>query len=149
MNWIDRFWAKVTKTDACWEWATTGRNRQGYGQLKINGRQHSAHRLSFLLHYGPIHRGLVVRHTCDNPACVRPDHLIPGTYADNMRDAVERGRIARGTRHGRARITYEIAEQIRAASTGGMRQRAIAAQFGVAQTTVSQIVRGVTWAEVA
>lgn len=88
---IARFWAKVEKGDGCWEW-NAARNRGGYGQLQIGRRPYVAHRVSWTIANGPIPDGLIVRHTCDNPPCVRPDHLETGTLKDNAQDTVLRGR---------------------------------------------------------
>ncbi len=71
---------------------TGHRNAGGYGQIQVNGRPRAAHRIAYELAHGPIADGLVVRHTCDNPPCIRVDHLIIGTVADNNRDKAERGR---------------------------------------------------------
>lgn len=88
-----RFWAKVSKgkTSECWEWAA-GRNEFGYGLFFLNGRRERAHRVSHSLFVGPIPEGMVVRHKCDNPPCINPDHLEVGTQGDNMQDAWTRGR---------------------------------------------------------
>ena len=84
-----RFWAKVNKKgdNECWEWqAYTDKN--GYGQFQSR----SAHRCSYSMCNGDIPDGLIVRHKCDNPPCVNPNHLLLGTTADNVRDRDSRGR---------------------------------------------------------
>ncbi|MFE9735451.1 HNH endonuclease signature motif containing protein [Streptomyces sp. NPDC005863] len=92
----DRFWSKVRKAaDSCWVWTASSRN--GYGTIGTADGKQYAHRLSYVWHHGPIAEGLVVRHRCDNPLCVRPDHLELGTKADNSRDMVERGRSPRNS----------------------------------------------------
>ena len=86
-----RFWGKVVKTDGCWLW--TGSTSRGYGKLFLPGpRTISAHRFSYLLHFGPFDKRLVVCHSCDTRACVRPDHLFLGTQEDNVTDMVDKGR---------------------------------------------------------
>lgn len=92
----DRLWSKVVKTPRCWVWTASTRN--GYGIIRVDGRTEYAHRLAYLANMGPIPDGLVVRHTCDNRLCVRPNHLELGTKADNSRDMVERGRSPRNPR---------------------------------------------------
>lgn len=83
----------VTST-GCWEWAGSI-NGQGYGQISIKhlgimpGR---AHRISYEVFVGPIPGGMVIRHKCDNPPCVNPDHLEQGTTLDNVRDKMDRNR---------------------------------------------------------
>lgn len=94
---MDRFWASVRKTDTCWWWQGTVCN--GYGQIAIGpgaGQQkrYRAHRLSWLWHYGDIPAGKIVMHAvCDEPLCVRPDHLQLGTQKQNMEDASQKGRM--------------------------------------------------------
>tara|TARA_Y100000310_G_scaffold14352_1_gene14541 strand:- start:175 stop:714 length:540 start_codon:yes stop_codon:yes gene_type:complete len=93
----ERFWAKVKKGPGCWLW--TGATRPGgYGNLftfRDKGRRNhftSAHRASWEIHYGPIPDGLLVCHRCDNPPCVKPEHLFLGTNKDNQRDRRQKGR---------------------------------------------------------
>ncbi len=96
----ERFWSKVDQTaEGCWLWQGT-MLRQGYGCFKIAGKMYKAHRVAYLYAVGPISRGLVVCHSCDNPWCVKPDHLFTGTHQDNSSDTVRKGRQAKGTRHG-------------------------------------------------
>lgn len=88
----ERFWEKVDKTGDCWEW-TGFKNRQGYGQFQVSTKNgQPAHRVSFELANGKIPDGMHVCHKCDNPPCVRPDHLFLGTPSDNMKDMVKKGR---------------------------------------------------------
>jgi hypothetical protein len=85
-----RFWRLVTLGDGCWE--RGGSDRHGYGLISIHNRQQLAHRYSWELHNGPIPTGINVCHHCDNPRCVRPDHLFLGTQKDNLRDMSAKGR---------------------------------------------------------
>ena len=96
---VERFWAKVQKTDTCWLW-TGATARHGYGNFFDGNHWVPAHRLAFELTYGPIHEGLDICHRCDNPPCVRPDHLFPGTTRENLQDASRKGRTATGDRNG-------------------------------------------------
>jgi len=68
---------------------------KGYGLIGEGGRggrQLLTHRAMYMLHYGPIPDGMVIRHTCDNPPCVNPEHLLMGTEEDNRNDMYLRGR---------------------------------------------------------
>ena len=81
----------------CKNW-NKGKNRQGYGQRWFQGRNTLAHRAAYCEHHGlslEAIKGLVIRHTCDNPSCVNPDHLLSGTHKENMEDMVRRGRASR------------------------------------------------------
>ena len=84
------FWDSVDKGDPCWTW-TGPSDAKGYGRW---GKE-VASRHSWVLAHGPIPAGMWVLHHCDNPPCVNPEHLYLGTVTDNVRDAVERGRIYR------------------------------------------------------
>lgn len=86
-----RFWAKTDRSGECWLW-TGAKNPAGYGSFSMNGTNDMAHRTSWTLTYGPIPEGMFVCHHCDNPPCVRPDHLFLGTALDNMLDKVAKGR---------------------------------------------------------
>ena len=138
------FWKTVVKTDGCWLWqrAKTG---GGYGQLARKGFRCMAHRYSWELHFGPIPEGLCVCHHCDNPRCVNPAHLFVGTRADNMADCAAKHRLPRG-RTPSAKITREQAESIRQRyKEGGVTQKALADEFGLAQTSIFEIIKGQRW----
>lgn len=86
----ERFWEKVQRGPDCWEWLG-GCYHDGYGSFRVGDRNQRAHRVSYQLTYGDIPSGMVVMHRCDNPLCVRPDHLTVGTAGDNVRDAIHKG----------------------------------------------------------
>lgn len=92
---VERFWQRVDRKGAneCWIWKGE-RRADGYAVYRWMGGQKKfyAHRLSLLI-AGVDITNLVVRHDCDNPPCVNPNHLRTGTQADNIRDAVSRRRM--------------------------------------------------------
>lgn len=92
----DRFWAKVKKTEGCWEW-TGALTYRGYGTIYQTAPRTKApaHRVSWELHNGPIPEGMFVCHHCDHRKCVRPDHLFLGDSAANMLDARLKGRFGK------------------------------------------------------
>lgn len=141
-----RLWAKVNKSDGdgCWEW-TGPRARGGYGILS-HGLLRRAHRISWTLTNGPIPVGLWVLHRCDNPPCVRPEHLFLGTGADNIADRQKkkRGRWLLGEDHHEAKLTEENVRYIRA-SYPIETIKGMAARFGVSTAAVGYAARGHTW----
>jgi hypothetical protein len=132
-----RFWAKVAKRgpDECWLWVGK-KNQKGYGQMEIDGRQFTAHRLAYQWEVADIPSGCVVRHRCDNPSCVNPSHLLAGTQADNIADRNSRGRQAKGEQSGRSKLTKEQVLEIRASSLGNV---ALARKYGVSDTHIRYI----------
>lgn len=151
---IERFWSKVDKTDGCWGWAG-GKNAQGYGQFYFRDSWVLAHRASWMIANGPIPKGMFVCHHCDNPQCVRPDHLFAGTNLDNVRDSVRKGRHIFAGRHGSrgesnnaARLTEQIVREIRAAHAGGETQDSICRRLGILPGHMSKIINGSLWRHV-
>ena len=162
----DRFWERVDKSGECWVWI--GALSHGYGVLQIGtfrkSRTIGTHRLSWELHYGQIPDGLLVCHHCDNPPCVRPEHLFVGTDADNHRDKAQKGRaprgddnparrlperMQRGEQRWNARLTESDVRTIRARVQRGESQSGIAREFHVVPSSIAGIVRRVTWKHVA
>lgn len=90
-----RFWAKVDKSQGCWVFTGHRNSRDGYGRIGVGARVWLAHRMAWTLEHGPIPDGLFVLHHCDNPPCVRPDHLFLGNDSDNRWDMVMKGRHPR------------------------------------------------------
>lgn len=158
----DRFWEKVKKTDYCWNWTGSKRNK-GYGAFgyTVNGRtiQGRAHRYSYELHIGDIPQGLFVLHRCDNPACVNPDHLFLGTNEDNIKDMLSKGRHVsggthcggdggwtRGADHHGAKLTPDqVYELRRLHAEGGWSYSQLGKRFGVNGSAAYKIVKRLLW----
>lgn len=90
-----RFRLKVEQRSdgECWMWKA-GKDGAGYGQFWLNGRKYKAHRIAWELHHGkPFPADMVACHSCDNPLCVNPHHIWPGTITENLRDARVKGRL--------------------------------------------------------
>ena len=145
----DRFWSFVNKTDGCWLW-TGSTNRKGYGQMS-QGRRGlrplHAHRLSWMIHFGEISSGMCVLHRCDNPPCVRPDHLFLGTIADNDADRDAKGRTMRGSNHTFAKLSDTMVAVAREMYwVKKILVKDIAVQLGVTTPgALHQAIAGRTW----
>lgn len=84
----------VDSVTGCWNWQRA-KDSAGYGAVNLDGKTIRLHRLAaYLWHDVPLRGREVVRHTCDNPACFNPAHLVGGTQGENMRDCSDKGRIA-------------------------------------------------------
>lgn len=137
-----RFWQSVLvgAGDDCWEWMGPP-DVFGYGNIKVDGRNAKAHRVAYELLVGPIPDGLILRHRCDNPSCVRPSHLEPGTQVDNIKDRDERGRTCKGERHYAVKLTDQQVQELRALYVFGETQVGLARRFRISQSQVSNIIR--------
>jgi len=99
---------ELRKPNKCWNW--TGTTTKGYGQICHQYKILRASRLSYEFYKGKIPEGLIIRHTCDNPSCVNPEHLILGTNQDNSYDMVKRNRCSHaGTRLNTRRLSQQTA----------------------------------------
>ena len=77
--------------EGCLPWLA-GKGNYGYGTIWHGGKYQPAHRVVYELTVGPIPEGLLLLHRCDNPPCVNPSHLFPGTHQDNADDKMRKGR---------------------------------------------------------
>lgn len=131
----------VDETTGCWVWqGSCGFN--GYGRLRHGpGRKPaSCHRIMYEHRFGPIPKGMVVMHTCDNRRCVNPDHLRAATQGDNMRDMHKKGRCTRSV------LTEAEVREIRRLSENGVPPHDIANTFCVSPATIYNITSGRAWA---
>lgn len=172
MNLQERLDRYTDKSGDCWLWTGSLRGRPShlYGYIRVANRSIMAHRISYELAFGPIPDGLSVCHHCDNPRCVRPNHLFLGTIADNNRDRAAKGRSATGERNGsithavkrvanlrayfaahphhnrnegRRKLTDGDREAVRSIyRAGGISQREIAQVYGVSQQLISNVCKG-------
>ena len=139
----DRFTAKyiINNDTGCWNW-TAALNSNGYGVFGVNpGRAMLAHRYSFLISNGFL--PVCVCHRCDNKKCVNPDHLFGGSYLDNTKDAISKGRHRnpphpKGFGHPRSKSTQDQNNIIR--GTKGVSQRKLSIMFGLSQRTIGRIL---------
>lgn len=144
-------WTGWTETlTGCWEWGGT-RDEAGYGKVRFYGPRVMAHRLAYEAWIGPIEGDLLVRHSCDNPPCINPAHLLIGTQVDNMRDMEERGRARRrhGEDNGNAKLTYVQVKQIREQRKSGRTLTSLADEFGVSISLIGMIARREAWRSVS
>jgi predicted XRE-type DNA-binding protein len=141
-----RLLQKVAFTESCWLWM--GGTIRGYGRLSVNNKTQKVHRLAYELFKGSIPPGLCVMHSCDVPLCVNPAHLSLGTIQDNNADRKSKGRYAQGEECPRAKLKSEDINPIRALLRQGVLQKEIARQFGVDQTTISDVACGHIWRHV-
>lgn len=163
-----RFWAKVNKNGPvprhrpepghCWVW-TGAPDKDGYGRIWHQGKTLKAHRVGYIIQVGPISDHQEACHRCDNPPCVRGEHLFAGTLQENVADRDAKGRQAKGERnHGAslpgatnpsAKLTDEQALAIRERyALGGISHKQLAEQYGVTTTIIGYITRGGIWKHV-
>lgn len=151
----------------CWNWKRA--RTKGYAIARLDGGRspNRVARFVYQVLHGKLPTTVVVRHTCDNPACVNPLHLIRGTQKENIADSIERGRWKGGTSGGacrgggarndnfvgsnspNAKLSEDDVMVIKKwCASGVLKVRAIAEVYEVTAATIYRIVRGDGWAHV-
>jgi hypothetical protein len=134
----------------CIEWQGP-KDRYGYGMKSFQGRTRPAHRAVYCETHGISYKNLraqVIRHGCDNPGCVNPQHLIAGTHAENSQDMVDRDRSCRGERHYNRKLTEAAVLEARNLYTYNHPEfscPALALRYGVTKSALWQALIGATW----
>jgi hypothetical protein len=171
----ERFWSRVDTSGDCWIW-TGAKSRHGYGTFWAGGVRGriGAHRWALEQACGEVLDGKYICHRCDNPSCVRPEHLFAASQADNLADAKQKGRLrppsARDGNSHKNTVTIDLAVGVGAVGgspkkhngmakldsdtvleirrkyiDGGVSTRQLAAEYGLGKTTVANVVVGRTW----
>ncbi len=134
------------KTGDCWLWTAGGVR---YGKTSVEGKSTAVHVLAYELAHGPVPNGLVVRHSCDTPKCVKPSHLSIGTPAENSKDMTARDRQAKGVRQHCAKMTdATVAECREAYFSGASTVTQLARHYGITNSAIGKIVTFKTWKHV-
>lgn len=141
----DRLLSKV-KVDAagCFLWQA-GCSRLGYGVIRIGNRNVPAHRAAFAVFRREVPDGIEVCHKCDVRNCINPSHLFLGTHADNMRDAVSKGRFARGAAKPSAVLTGEQVIELVQRYNAGELPLDLIREYGICKATLQTIVKKRKW----
>lgn len=161
------FWDHVNKSETCWEWQGHC-SKGGYGVVSFSGKQILAHRASYEMNFGPIPTGHFVCHRCDNPKCVRPDHLFLGAPVDNVRDMLSKGRnkcnppmgqdhwarknpekVRRGSANNKAKLTEKQVAEIREKyASGKYTQTQLSGEYQISQQVISKVINKKLWSHV-
>lgn len=152
-SFVQRFWSHVEKRgdDECWPWTGKDRKEEGYGRVFLSrNRTPSSHRVAYqIANNVTIDPSVVVRHECDNPPCCNPKHLINGTILDNVADRQARGRQAKGSSSGRAKVSDEIVAAIRSEYVPyRVTLDSLAAKYGICRRQVWMIAHKRSWSHV-
>lgn len=133
----------------CLEW-TAAKHEKGYGILRIDGRQHRAHRLAWELANGPVPDGKLVLHSCDNPSCLNLEHLSVGSASENTADMLAKSRNMKGNECSWSLLTEEDVVFIKAELAKGIRgtKYRLAKRFGVSFGAIADIESGKNWKHV-
>ena len=124
---------------------------RGYSYItEKSGREIGLHRYIYELLYGRLLCSkIVIRHSCDNPACINPDHLSHGVDADNVADKVTRGRIPHGENHHDAKLNDELVSRLRKEHSKRKLSFSLTAKkYGVCESTIRGMLKGKYWKHV-
>lgn len=153
---VTTFWSLVNRTSnktECWNWIG-GNAPNGYGTISSHGfdTTMSAHRFSWITHFGAIPEGLFVLHRCDSPCCVNPKHLFLGTQQDNIRDCRDKGRlknnliIYKGEKCSFSKLKEKDILRIREEYNGSWGQlKQLGKRYGVTATSIYNVVHRKCW----
>ena len=125
-------------------------SRRSYPSITMQGKKELISRLMLSWKIGrPLYEGECALHDCDNPRCIRPEHLSLGSREKNNRDMKERGRSSRGSERPLAKLTEAQAVEIRTLyKKGEITENKLASRFGVSSSTIHRILSYESWRHV-
>jgi len=133
----------ITQVGSCIECISHYRDADGYTIVGRNRKPVALHRQVYeWVNNCIIDRDVLIRHSCDNPSCINPAHLLPGSHQDNKNDAVSRNRIAIGSKNGNAKLSEADVLKIK---TSTISQQKLADIYSVQRETIGHIKRGLSW----
>lgn len=132
IQWQEESSARYPNLTPCWNCVSHAPNRDGYRVVGVGKKREYVHRFIYEECFGLLAPELMVRHKCDNPSCINPEHLTPGTHLDNSRDMLERKRSGTG-------ITPERCEEIRGLVRSGLSMQRVGENFGLCKAMVWRI----------
>lgn len=142
---IERFWSNVKRQPGCWNYLGN-LDRWGYGKFYLQYRTLTAHSVSWQITHGQIPSGMCVLHSCDNPACVKPNHLFLGTQLRNIQDKVAKGRQAFGEQSNQSALTEADVIAVINWERGDPESLSnMASRLGVSLSALSLIRSGKSW----
>lgn len=138
------------KENGCIECISHTKDTCGYTRIRYNGKHERLFRVLYQIKNGNIPKGLVLRHTCDNPSCCNVAHLVLGTQKDNVQDMIERGRSksknpkpsVRGCKNGNNILNENQVKEIYLSKCG---YRKLSKQYGVSSITIMLIKKQKMW----
>ena len=157
MSWAFRqlsFWERVeaqtvVNENGCHEF-TGYKNECGYGRIHKDKKLVFVHREVYEKVHGYIPKGMVIMHSCDNPACINPNHLSANYQSENIKDMIEKGRSVNkfGSKHGMSKINETDVINIKKRLSEGDTCVAISKDYSVSEGTIRNIKKGRNWTHV-
>lgn len=144
----EKFEKYVIRQEGCWDWSGCI-HHSGYAPFKAL-KQMFAHVASWIIHNGPIKKGLHVLHSCDNKKCTNPKHLFLGTPKDNTQDMLQKGRGNKpiGSSHKNSKLNEEKVREIKKLLSLGVTMVRLQKDFSISKGALAAIKNGITWKHV-
>lgn len=129
----------------CFICTSHAKDKDGYIRYGKEKRNTKMHRHIYEECFGDIPKGMLIRHKCDNPSCINPEHLELGTNRQNKDDMIKRGRVLKHENHPSNKLKWDDVNKIRDMYKQGVTQKELSKTFKVSQTNISKIILNKTW----